>query len=579
MTGSIDGNNRKFRDKAAAFRSRFLFALLLNALILVFYLAVFRVNYDTNDDLAMMEIVCGAHGAYDYHLIFSNSLLGHVLVFLYRISGHIPWYPLLQYAVMLLSFSVITYVLIRKNSHPSFVFLWTAVLLLFAHDAYVAMQFTKTASLAAAAGSLLIVDGADIGRGKEKQISFEKVSVPKIVCGILLAETGFLYRFHQAACVILVCSALGVWVLLTQKKTAEKERKKRLFGCILAFAVLGVLAFGLQKADELSYRSPEWQEYKAYDSARSRLLDYGVPDYDGNRELYDSLSIDRAGHDLLLNWIHIDDERFTVSSMNSLSDSRPERKADYHQIFKYIISLVKGFYRLPSCWGFLILFLFWLFSGIRHPAREHLSVLFLLAVLGGIYLYFFSIGRYLIPRVDIGIWTAAAAVFLMVTSSKHARTSKGLGIILLIVVLLASQYKLRYEWRSRQQQAEADAASVRAQIEKINSDQEHLYLTKVRMFAFEVGYPLWTEVPFGTTDNLYPLGGWGAKMPVKLKVLEKYGVENPLAEAAGSDRIYIADDDIDLLLSYIRNWYCPGAQAEQVDQIGDVPVWRITTGE
>ena len=578
MKGSSGGNNRSFRDKAASFRSSFLFALLLNAVILCFYMALFRPNYDTNDDLAMMEIVCGAHGAYDCHLIFSNSLLGRVLVLLYRAAGHVPWYPLMQYAVMLLSFSVITYVLIRKNSHPSFVFLWTAALLLFAHDFYVAMQFTKTASIAAAAGSLLIIDGADAGRNEKKQNNFDKVSAGKIICGILLAETGFLYRFHQAACVILVCSALGVWVLLTQKETDKKETKKRLFSCVLAFAVLGALALGLQKADGYSYSSPEWREYRAYDTARSRLLDYGVPDYDENQELYDSLAIDRAGHDLLLNWIHIDDNRFTVSSMNALSDSRPERKADYHLIFRYIISLVKGFAHLPSCWGFLILFLFWLCAG-KHPLKEYLSVLFLLAVLGGIYLYFFNIGRYLIPRVDIGIWAAASAVFLLVASSDRAWAPKGLGIILLALVLLGSQYRLRYEWRSNQVQAESDAAKVRAQIEKINADQEHLYLTKVRMFAFEVGYPLWREVPFGTTDNMYPLGGWGAKMPVKMKVLEKYGVRNPLEEAAGSDRIYIADDDIELLLTYIRNWYCPDAQAEQVDQIGDVPVWRIVTGE
>ena len=53
------------------------------------------------------------------------------------------------------------------------------------------------------------------------------------------------------------------------------------------------------------------------------------------------------------------------------------------------------------------------------------------------------------------------------------------------------------------------------------------------------------------------------------------GIRNPYRDGINNNRIYLADDDIDLTLKYIQEYYEPSAQAVFVKTVGNVNLYQI----
>ena len=58
-----------------------------------------------------------------------------------------------------------------------------------------------------------------------------------------------------------------------------------------------------------------------------------------------------------------------------------------------------------------------------------------------------------------------------------------------------------------------------------------------------------------------------------------YGVVNPYRDIVNKDNVYIIDDDIDLTISFINEYYDPDASAELVEPLSretGLEIYRIT---
>lgn len=53
------------------------------------------------------------------------------------------------------------------------------------------------------------------------------------------------------------------------------------------------------------------------------------------------------------------------------------------------------------------------------------------------------------------------------------------------------------------------------------------------------------------------------------------GIQNPYKDVIGNDKIYLTDDNIDLTLKYIQEYYEPNAQAVFVKTVGNVNLYQI----
>ena len=58
--------------------------------------------------------------------------------------------------------------------------------------------------------------------------------------------------------------------------------------------------------------------------------------------------------------------------------------------------------------------------------------------------------------------------------------------------------------------------------------------------------------------------------------MEAHGIKNPYRDVVNNQNIYLVDDNIDLTLKYIRQYYAENAEAVFVKTIGNVDVYQIT---
>ena len=108
------------------------FALGVNLMAMLAMTLVMRPSFETNDDIVFAE--------------FGSGL----------VTGRLPWYTIVQYAVLVAAFSAVTYVFMNRlkgywGLYLSFILLWV-----FGYESYIHIQFTKTAGIAAAAAVLLL---------------------------------------------------------------------------------------------------------------------------------------------------------------------------------------------------------------------------------------------------------------------------------------------------------------------------------------------------------------------------------------------------------------------------------------
>ena len=250
------------------------FALCVNLLAMAVMVLLMRPSFETNDDIVFAEFGSGLRGVKDAHLVFQNYILGLIYRFLYQATGRLPWYTIVQYAVLLAAFSAVTYVLMNRLEGYSGLYLSVIFLCCFGYEAYIHIQFTKTAGIAAAAAVFLLLH----------LVSRESFALWEFLWGIGLGFMGFLYREDQFWASSALMAGAGVYFLLTLKKKYSGKMLRKLGICAGSFIILLISAAAAGAVDSYMYNDSQWKEYQEFNGLRSKLLDYGFPDYDSSAE-------------------------------------------------------------------------------------------------------------------------------------------------------------------------------------------------------------------------------------------------------------------------------------------------------
>ena len=205
---------------------RFHFSLSVNLLFLLFFATVFYCQFETNDDYAMKMIASGAFGSPDSHLIYINSFIGYILKTFYTLTPHIPWYEVFQFLLILISLSAVMYVLINRESNNLYLILLLMTVFLSAHSLYTTLQFTRTASILAIAGYLLLDDSIR----KRRKIG--------IASSIVLIIFSSMIRQNQFLVMSLLCTTVFLPMLYDFVKDWKNETKK---GDVLRLILSGAI--------------------------------------------------------------------------------------------------------------------------------------------------------------------------------------------------------------------------------------------------------------------------------------------------------------------------------------------------
>lgn len=369
------------------------FALGVNLMVMLAMTCVMRPSFETNDDIVFAEFGSGLRGVKTPRLVFQNYILGLVYRFLYQVTGRLPWYTIVQYAVLVAAFSAVTYVFMNRMKGYWGLYLSLILLWVFGYESYIHIQFTKTAGIAAAAAVLLLFH----------VVTSEKFCIWEAVAGILLGMTGFMYREDQFFASSALMAGIGIYFVFTLKKRFSGKEWKRFGLCAGTFGMLLLTVATVDCADSLMYREPQWQEYQKFNNLRSELLDYGFPDYESNKSLYQELGISREAYELYRTWNFNDPERFTTEVMEKLAEQKPEKVLSGNVIHSFVKRFPGDVIRQKAFWVVLLFFVLWLLL-VKKGYAAWLGLAGEIIMLGGLNFYLYFQGRYLVNRVDVGLW-------------------------------------------------------------------------------------------------------------------------------------------------------------------------------
>lgn len=540
-------------------------ALISNLLILGAMAAFMRPSFETNDDIVFAELGSGLRGVKDAHLVFQNYGLGMIYRLLYEVTGRLPWYTIVQYMILFAAFTVVTYVLISRLGEISGLCLFVILACGFGYEGYIHLQFTKTAGIAAAAAVFLLL----------YLLEQEKYSWWGIAGGILLAVIAYMYREDQfwASCGLM--AGAGLLFLFDLRKYRNKKLR-RLGICVLTFGVLLLSVFGVDRWDSSKYRSAEWKEYQEFNQLRSELLDYGFPDYDSNQEIYEELGISREAYELYKSWNFNDTEKFDTEVMKKLVDLKQKRPLTIRTVTAFLRRFPSDLLRMPMFYFFAVFAVLWLLCG-KKDVFSIISVLAECLLLVAVYFYLYYQGRYMVNRVDVGLWFSACLVMLWIFSSGEVRyMNTKVSVLLCMICVVLGQFMMYKDWRLATSSIPEARVSQRAVLETIGTDKEHTYLAKSGMLSEIVCYGPFDRMPENLLDNVYWFGGWECRTPGYTRAMEVHGIINPYRDVVNNENIYLVDDNIDLTLKYIRQYYAENAEAVFVKTIGNVDVYQIT---
>lgn len=552
---------------------RLLAAALLNAVVLAFILLIVNVGYESNDDLTLAAFVDGQMSNPDAHIPYINYLYGLGLKFVYDVFGReVAWYAIGQYMFIFLSFTAISFVLYERLRFWQGSVLTVVLLLFFGVDAYTIISYTKTAGICAVGGMLLLVYAMESLREKGWRIGLS-------VFGLLLCLVGFMLRpmeFLPCFGLMAVFCLRWLYGLLFAEKGGVKQKLIKLGRFALPFVLVCCLCAGLYVFNEAAWSKEPWAFYHEYDASRVDCVDFGRPEYAEMEQGYSSLGMTENAVSLFRDSSYFDTEVFSRENLDAISAMRDEIYAPLsigECLGRFLDDCLLGFFRNLHVYGFLMALAFWLCAG-EHKLRDFLSLAGLAGLFALMYLYLIYRGRYLVDRVDMPLFLAMAAALCYMLDAEKMQKEKSLAALLLLLSIGCSHYLTRDVYRGAVQYH--DPAS-RAAVERLLEDKEHIYLAKVDAVDDRIYSPL-EPAAQGYWDRVFYLGGWTMNHPAIMATLADYGVENPYRDAVGNNKVYIIDNDIELTLGYIREYYAPAAEAERIEELSDetgMNIYRI----
>ena len=303
--------NSKYANKI--FTSNFVLAFVINLIFLLLVLMFCDMKYEVSDDFVMASILSGAYGdTPNPHMIFVNILLGYLLIPLYTIFPEISWYFVTQILLIFLSSISIAWLLLEKTYKPIAVMLSVLLILFFTEDAYILVQFTKTAMFAVLSGSLIFIDAL-----------FNEYSTKKLIGGALLCLSGTLYRFS----VIYLAGGFLIYILTYESISlfyGEKDYlvfKTKLLKAALCGSVLIAVALGFEYANRQAYLLDEdYRYFCEYNTARAGVVDSADYGYEAYASELADIGVSKTDYYMMKSWNFADNDVFTLEKMQQAAN-------------------------------------------------------------------------------------------------------------------------------------------------------------------------------------------------------------------------------------------------------------------
>lgn len=537
-------------------------AVILNIIAFVISQTFFEPVFETNDDNYISAILYGVYGEYDTHLIYMNVLMGKIIKALLLICPVLPWYTIIQYVLLFISFTSILYLILNNDKNGYKYFLCVTTLIFFGYECYVKVQYSKTAGVMTVVGILLIYEAL-------KTQAIKKIQV---IIGASLVIFGSLYRFQVF---IMMLPIVGIMVFFDCIHEINRKNFENFKRCCLIFLPIFLLCFCFKIYDWRIYdKNIEWKEYKEFDKKRIELLDYGFPDYDENKDIYHELNITKSDLELYKNWNFADKELFTEEVLVRLADAKEEKTLDLQTLQKFMREIPVRFLTYPCFLVVCVILCLWILGTKKNKA----SILCMLFMGWLIEFYLFYTGRYFINRIDLPILFGIFVVLAMnLEKSRFYNIDRYIVYIIFAGIIFNTDSFLCTKTELEGQE------SAREIMQLIENDKENIYFienyTSDKLWTS--AYPIWKMPRKDCSKNYFPLGGWRYNTPLTNYQMQCFELNNPYRDIV-ADNIYLVSDSmyyLNFIEQHLRNHYYPDIKIQLEKEVDGYYIFKCYENE
>ncbi|MDB6093180.1 MAG: hypothetical protein JWM32_742 [Verrucomicrobia bacterium] len=520
-------------------------------------------RFETMDDVAMAMWSSGLCLALEpqSHIVFSHEFIGWILKHLHLMWPAIGWYGWLQ-AVVLCASSVVVCQAFKRIGGWLGVFAFLGYFVLTQVDAFVLIQFTKTAFYATLAGALLLAlanTGARLNR-------------PLVAGATLFALVGSLIRPESFVFAVTVCVpplVVGWWC---QRAEVAPPFKRRLMGLGIFLGVPFFLILTTSVVDRLG----PWKQFYDYRMYRSQALDFGGRiTYDENKhDAFDQIHWSRNDFAMTRQSSYFDPEIFSAENYRHLLEAFPQRwQIDnaWAQSRAFLQSLRAPAYAITLVAGGLILIVGFGRRNAWAMATVLLSVSALL--LGILLLLKWPPHRVILPAFGCAycglVWHA-----LQAAQTRWRRSLLATGCAAAFVVVGFQRLPAAY---TASRLTQRDSAAALQELTELHSDRSQLYFTWSANFPYEQ-----TFHPFNYHRELFEdhlqVGSWALHHPTAEAMLHQFGVTQPYVGLVNNPHLFLiaAPDGVTLYRRFMQEHYGRDVEVLPVKSGAYLRVWRVT---
>ncbi|MCR5507386.1 MAG: hypothetical protein K6F34_01730 [Lachnospiraceae bacterium] len=577
------------------------FSLLINVSVLFAALVLHKPFFEENDDVNFCLLAEGAFGSVDPHIICSNVLLGRLYGVLHLMPG-LRWHSILQYLFLFIALTSVSYVFLLRSERPGKGSRGRLICILFLlavyYEAYVSLQFTKTAAIVSGAGYILLLYAAeDICRGyherKRRDIVISVIAYLLLLYGILMRASSF-----KLATLLLMPAGIYVFfrIVSGSGEKTEGESKGAVAGIkrgvpfvIMFVAVLCMLVV-TQKIDGAAYaKGTDWGNFREYQLARAGVIDLGyeVLDYDVNSGILDELGISRNDAEMYLTWQFGDDNVLDTAKLKQLVEHTPQRTFDTDDIKALAQSIYDDlFVFTPLIMGIMLFAVYGLIVTFIEKKKGQFALLIMhFILLFGIFVYYQYKGRWNHRVVYSSLFILMLLIVYVLSSDtasdkgETAGTLSGLPAVAGMIMITAAAclgtlLGNRFDYNDHRR----NAPDYTAFFEDIKEHKDTLYVGDTFTFQEMGRYDVFKPYGTGELDSFVTVGSWYGNTPPVKQLMGRYGYTNPfdaLAKGAGEGNVILVDNLFaDKKLTFLNEHYGSFSLNEQPAAYG-LDMYRI----
>ncbi len=565
--------------KGSLFHNKLVFSILTNAGFLLMLYLCMGFQYELSDDWFFSANIAKGN----YNFTFCSYFIQVISGFLQKAVYPLNAFMLIQLVFGFVALTTISYILFDIHGIKRGIFFVLFLESAFAFNVYSLITFSKTAAVLCVAGCLVIF-----------WAHCEKKKIGHYVYGMLLVLLGSFYRFQifYSVFVIFGCFVAGYLFHRTDgfqwKKLWNQIREFFCLRMVLVLGILIVLVFSFNSISRMIlYGSGELDYYREYNSLRSSVVDFQLPDFQESPEQYEALDISQNDIELLRGW-YLDDQGMgttdTLREISKMQEGRQTEKA-------YLINMAASFAGLAE----LMLVMIYLFTILMiWRLCQKKSWWFILTILAGmlaLYGYLFMIGRSNYRSV-FSIWFTAVVCLMYAArflgrkeepreGQKNRNRFRVCACAIISVIFFVTGVYVAAPSISRK--AEKPFPGLEQYIEesegKVFALGRASYLLFRNMTQFDNAM-IFSEnqafekcVYFGTPYYAHPSYN---------QLLEGFGIENLYTALAEKDNLYFVDNfffpDIDKMVTYLNEQYGGEKKYESklIHEVEEFSIYKIT---